>query len=103
MSVKFANQRCCIYSGGVFFSAHGKPFSTYDRDNDGDDMKNCAEESNGGWWFEGCDAGSNGGEINLNAEYKSDGISIAPCEPLYITITRLKIKRMSGETQTFTP
>ncbi|XP_033628497.1 fibroleukin-like [Asterias rubens] len=90
-------------NGGVFFSAHGKPFSTHDRDNDGDDRKNCAEESNGGWWFDGCDAGSNGGEINLNAEYISDGISIAPCEPLYYRNTRLKIKRMSGETQTFTP
>ena len=94
MSVKFANQCCCIYSGGVFFSAHGKPFSTYDRDNDGDDGRNCAQESNGGWWFDGCDDG----EINLNAEFTTDDILNIPCFPNQIDKTWLKIKRMSGET-----
>ncbi|XP_071789741.1 microfibril-associated glycoprotein 4-like [Asterias amurensis] len=51
--------------GCVILSANGKPFSTYDRDNDGDVVRNCAEESNGGWWFNGCDDG----EINLNTEF----------------------------------
>ncbi|XP_071790418.1 uncharacterized protein [Asterias amurensis] len=86
-------------NGGVFFSANGKPFSTYDRDNDGDSERNCAEESKGGWWFDGCDDG----EINLNAEFTDDGILNIPCFPNQIDRTWLKIKRMSGGTQTFTP
>ena len=53
----------------MILSANGKPFSTYDRDNDGDEGINCAEESKGGWWFDGCDAGWNGGEIYLNTEF----------------------------------
>ncbi|XP_071789745.1 uncharacterized protein [Asterias amurensis] len=88
-------------NGGVFSSANGKPFSTYDRDNDGDSERNCARESNGGWWFDGCDDG----EINLNAEYTNDGFLNITCFPNQIDRTRLetrlKIKRMLGET--FTP
>ncbi|XP_071790749.1 angiopoietin-4-like [Asterias amurensis] len=80
---------------GAILSANGKPFTTYDKDNDGDEGINCVDRSQGGWWFDGCDDG----EVNLNAEYTHNGISIGPRdEPLYITKTRLKIKRMSGET-----
>ncbi|XP_071789746.1 uncharacterized protein [Asterias amurensis] len=56
-------------NGCVILSANGKPFSTYDKDNDGDEGINCAEKSQGGWWFDGCDAG----EINLNAEFTTNG------------------------------
>ncbi|XP_071789744.1 uncharacterized protein [Asterias amurensis] len=55
-------------NGGVILSANGMPFSTYDRDNDGDSERNCAEESEGGWWFNGCVDG----EINLNAEFTTE-------------------------------
>ena len=30
---------------------HGVSFSTYDRDNDDDDVINCAARHAGGWWF----------------------------------------------------
>ncbi|XP_071790575.1 uncharacterized protein [Asterias amurensis] len=86
-------------NGGVILSANGMPFSTHDRDNDGESGRNCAKESEGGWWFNGCDDG----EVNLNAKFTTDGVSNIPCFPNHIEKTRLKIKRMSEETQTFTP
>ena len=76
---------CSIYSGGVILSANGMPFSTYDRDNDGDSERNCAEESKRGWWFNGC----YDGEINLNAEFTTvsfDNVTIGG--------SALKIRRM---------
>ncbi|XP_071789740.1 uncharacterized protein [Asterias amurensis] len=88
-TIHVAGSMTCRYSG-VVLSANDKPFSTYDRDNDGDSERNCAEESNGGWWFDGCDDGEN----NLNAEYTTDGVLNVPCFPYQIDRTWLKIKRM---------
>ena len=59
----------------MILSANGMPFSTYDRDNDGDEGRNCAEESQAGWWFDGCYDVGYRGEINLNAEYATGGLS----------------------------
>ena len=33
---------------------NGMPFSTYDRDNDPMNITNCADDLNGGWWFNRC-------------------------------------------------
>ncbi|XP_071790474.1 microfibril-associated glycoprotein 4-like [Asterias amurensis] len=85
--------------GGAILSANGKPFSTYDRDNDGDSGRNCAEESKGGWWFNGCYAGRKGGEINLNTEFTMKGVLNVHCFKHHIEQTKLEIKRMSKETQ----
>ena len=75
----------------MILSANGKPFSTYDRDNDGDEGINCAEDSKGGWWFDGCDAGGNEGEIILNTEFPTSDYR-------YVFSTSfLKIRRI-GET-----
>ncbi|XP_071790416.1 fibrinogen beta chain-like [Asterias amurensis] len=64
-------------------SANGKPFSTYDRDTDGENGRNCAKESKGGWWFDGCDAGGYGREVNLNAEHTADGFICFQYQVLY--------------------
>ncbi|XP_011189971.2 ficolin-1 [Zeugodacus cucurbitae] len=57
------------YSGnaGDSLSRHlGIKFSTYDRDNDIDDERNCALDFKGGWWFYGCYAS------HLNGLYGDD-------------------------------
>ncbi len=59
--------------GITVLSANGTSFSTRDRDNDGDSDMNCAEESKGGWWFNGCSGGNTTEEYNLNAEYVDNG------------------------------
>ena len=33
---------------------NGRPFTTYDRDNDGASSANCAERHKGAWWYERC-------------------------------------------------
>ncbi|XP_033627008.1 fibrinogen gamma chain-like [Asterias rubens] len=77
---------------GVVLFANGKPFSTYDRDNDGDAGRNCAEESKGGWWFDGC----GDGEINLNAKFTDDGV-LSVSSISRIENTGLKIRRVTGD------
>ena len=42
---------------------NGRPFSTYDRDNDGASSANCAERYKGAWWYESCHTS------NLNGLY----------------------------------
>ncbi|XP_022095925.1 ficolin-1-like, partial [Acanthaster planci] len=44
------------------------PFSTYDKDNDGEDKLNCAALTRGGWWFDQCESLQNFWS-NLNGEY----------------------------------
>lgn len=40
--------------GGHFVSGHhGRPFSTYDNDND-NHADNCADNNNAGWWYDAC-------------------------------------------------
>ncbi len=85
---------CSFYPGGVILSANGTSLSTYDRDSDGDSERNCAGESKGGWWFDGCDDGVSRGEINLNAEFDFDGFLSVNCFPVDINTAGLKIKRM---------
>ena len=46
----------------------GRPFSTYDRENDIDE-DNCAEKFGGGWWYGGCHS------ANLNGPFVSSGIT----------------------------
>lgn len=45
----------------------GKPFSTYDRDNDGRNYDNCAEHYHGAWWFNTCF------DSHLNGRYYTKG------------------------------
>ncbi|XP_033101264.1 ficolin-1-like [Anneissia japonica] len=40
-------------AGDVLSLARGRDFSTYDRDNDDHNTKNCAMDS-GGWWYSDC-------------------------------------------------
>ncbi|KAH8274426.1 hypothetical protein KR018_007278, partial [Drosophila ironensis] len=45
------------YTGGdgdALTSLRGKKFSTFDRDNDGEDNKNCAQFNVGAWWYDRC-------------------------------------------------
>jgi len=54
------------YNGNVgdSLSRHvGMAFSTFDRDNDGDPRRNCAEMWKGAWWYYACH------ESNLNGQY----------------------------------
>lgn len=54
-------------SAGDSLSSHsGKPFSTYDRDND-DMEQNCAKVVQGAWWYHACYSS------NLNARYAVNG------------------------------
>ncbi|KAK6173940.1 hypothetical protein SNE40_017306 [Patella caerulea] len=39
--------------GNILNGLNGSSFSTFDRDNDGDDTRNCALQYAGGWWFNG--------------------------------------------------
>ncbi|KAK6186444.1 hypothetical protein SNE40_008482 [Patella caerulea] len=39
--------------GDTLNGLNGSSFSTYDRDNDGDDNRSCALQYAGGWWFNG--------------------------------------------------
>lgn len=43
---------------------NGRTFSTYDNDNDNNDVQNCAGLVKAGWWFDDCAV-----ESNLNGEY----------------------------------
>ena len=45
---------------------NGKPFTTYDQDNDEKSGGNCANTNGGGWWFVKCD------RSNLNGYYGQD-------------------------------
>ncbi|XP_022103937.1 uncharacterized protein LOC110986398 [Acanthaster planci] len=45
-----------------------RPFSTYDKDNDGEDHLNCAALTRGGWWFDQCESPQDSWG-NLNGEY----------------------------------
>ena len=42
---------------------NGRPFSTFDDDNDGYDNLNCAVEEHGAWWYDRCY------HANLNGQY----------------------------------
>lgn len=47
------------FSGNLSYDAlsamhHGKPFSTYDKDNDALVNENCAVNNGGGWWYDQC-------------------------------------------------
>lgn len=56
-----------MYCTGDSLSLHnGRPFSTFDRDNDdGPRSLNCAIEFCGAWWYAGCH------ESNLNGLYQN--------------------------------
>lgn len=41
-------------AGDSMIYHHGMKFSTFDRDNDPDTNRNCAETFNGGWWYKTC-------------------------------------------------
>jgi hypothetical protein len=56
-------------SGNGFIN--GMQFTTMDRDQDFVDNSNCAQQYNGGWWFESCHNG------NLNGLYGYDNTSYA--------------------------
>lgn len=47
-------------------SVNGKNFTTYDKDNDGRNDRNCADIKGGGWWHGSC------GSCNLNGVYGGD-------------------------------
>lgn len=49
---------------------NNQQFSTYDRDHDGHDTKNCAVMREGGWWFRAC------GQCHLNGVYGESGKKI---------------------------
>ena len=60
---------------GDSLSVHsGKKFSTFDKDNDGTERRNCAQDFNSGWWFDACYR--NG--ANLNGVYQTQATSIDP-------------------------
>nr|XP_026694995.1 ficolin-1-like [Ciona intestinalis] len=52
-------------AGDSFTLHNGMQFSTYERDNDVHNSKNCAHAFKGGWWFVRCM------DSNLNGLYKS--------------------------------
>ncbi len=64
-----------VSQGDVLDLINNRPFSTYDRDNDGDAAANCAGLLEGGWWFDFCSGVPYDGyhgrivESNLNGDY----------------------------------
>ncbi|CAB3989929.1 Hypothetical predicted protein, partial [Paramuricea clavata] len=60
----FSNRNCLYY-------LNGKPFTTYDRDNDDEDSGNCATDREGAWWFGSCGVYNqylNGVEIKIRTK-----------------------------------
>jgi hypothetical protein len=50
----------------------GKYFSTYDRDNDGTNTRNCAKDYGAGWWFgTGCAKANVNGRMLLEADWSA--------------------------------
>ncbi|KAH8410507.1 hypothetical protein KR215_010421, partial [Drosophila sulfurigaster] len=66
-----------VLKSAVYYSYNGlirhigEKFTTYDRDNDGYWLDNCAKIFNGGWWYGEC-VPDNDGSSNLNGPYASD-------------------------------
>ena len=51
-------------AGDSLSSLNGKPFSTYDRDNDSNQKQRCARKYRGAWWYSDC------GQSNLNGLFE---------------------------------
>jgi hypothetical protein len=62
-SFKCLKYFCHISIGNCLYYLNGKPFTTYDRDNDNEDSVNCATDREGAWWFGSC------GVCHLNGVY----------------------------------
>ncbi|XP_070181212.1 angiopoietin-related protein 1-like [Littorina saxatilis] len=57
----------------------GKPFSTYDNDNDNAVGSNCGERFGGGWWFDACS------ELNANGRPMTTGVWSGKEEEVHYT------------------
>ena len=51
-------------AGDSLSSLNGKPFSTYDQDNDSNQKQRCARKYRGAWWYSDC------GQSNLNGLFE---------------------------------
>ncbi|CAK8679897.1 unnamed protein product [Clavelina lepadiformis] len=77
---------------------NGRPFSTYDRDNDGSSNTHCAVKYGGAWWYAACFSGAS----NLNGEYlrgahdNKGGVAWLPWRSNYsLKTASMKIRRQS--------
>ena len=59
-------------AGDSLSSLNGKPFSTYDQDNDSNQKQRCARKYRGAWWYSDC------GESNLNGLFEKPFEEVNP-------------------------
>lgn len=43
-----------VSTDSIYLEHRGRPFSTYDHDNDNWRSGNCAGDNSGGWWYSSC-------------------------------------------------
>lgn len=87
------------FTGNIGDSLHlkhnGKPFSTKDRDNDGDNKESCAQRYVGAWWYNKCHTSNLNGKYN-NSNY-GKGLNWHSWKGYHVSMTtsEMKIKQIA--------
>ncbi|GFR94575.1 tenascin-R, partial [Elysia marginata] len=94
--------RLGTYSGTATDTALGyhrnQPFSTFDRDNDGN-AGNCANMSHGAWWYNNCHHSNLNGKWGVKAD---NGLRwFNGKTSLHASFSEMKIRRLKQESPSF--
>ena len=83
-------------AGDALGSLNGALFSTYDKDNDRDNNKDCADDRNSAWWYKTCDTAKEI-SVDLNGFYSNGILWHGWSKDHLITSVTMKIRHKRGK------